>query len=63
MTAHEEIKCMAAALGISVNQLCLDSGINPRTIEYWKTKNPKSIEIFDKIRKTYIEKCSSDPTK
>jgi hypothetical protein len=54
---------MAAALGISVNQLCLEAGINPRTIEYWKTKNPKSIETFDKIRATYIKKCSSDHTK
>jgi len=63
MTAYEEIQNMAAALEISVSELCLRAGINPRSIEYWSRKNPKSIETFDKIRATYIKECSSDHTK
>lgn len=63
MKAHEEIKLMADALGISVSKLCLKAGVHPRSIEYWSKKNPKSIETFDKIRETYIAECNSDHTK
>jgi transposase-like protein len=43
------IATRAAERGISISKLCEEVGIHRDTLEKWKRKTPKSIEILKKI--------------
>lgn len=45
-TTYQHLKQQCEAVGISLTQLCREAGVERSTVERWKHRDPKSIEML-----------------
>lgn len=56
MNVYEEIKKQCDELGISISSICKEAQVDRQLVERWKKGDPKSIEIYKKLKEVLTKK-------
>lgn len=54
---YTELLEAATAAGTNLSEVCREAGVNRSTVELWKRRQPKTLEIIDSMYKVIEQKA------